>query len=71
MRVVRVIRSVFGAGVRYGNIIGNLLGGVCPIFAGKQVDHLKMIAHTRHNDLEQLADYGRLSWSQCHIRGAF
>ena len=59
MRLVRAIRPVLGTGVRYGNIIGNLLGGVCHIFAGKQVDHLKMIAHTRNNDLERLVDYVR------------
>ena len=59
MRVVRVIGAVYGTGVRSRNIVGNFLGGVRTIFGGKQAGYLKMIAQTRDDALEQLAEHAR------------
>ena len=59
MRVVRVIGPVYGTGVRSCNIVGNFLGGVRAIFGGKQAGYLKMIAQTRDDALEQLAEHAR------------
>ncbi|WP_163055717.1 YbjQ family protein [Acidithiobacillus ferrooxidans] len=59
MRIVRVIGPVFGTGVRSRNIVGNFLGGVRAIFGGKQAGYLKMIAQTRDDALEQLAEHAR------------
>ena len=59
MRVVRVIGPVYGTGVRSRNIVGNFLGGVRAIFGGKQAGYLKMIAQTRDDALEQLAEHAR------------
>ena len=57
MRVVRAIGQVYGTGVRSRNIVGNFLGGVRAIFGGKQDGYLKMIAQTRDDALEQLAEH--------------
>ena len=59
MRIVRVIGLVFGIAVRSRNIFGNFLGGVRAIFGGKQAGYLKMIAKTRDDALEQLAEHAR------------
>ncbi len=59
MRVVRVIGPVYGTGVRSRNIVGNLPGGIRAVFGGKQSGYLKMIAHTRDDALEQLAEHAR------------
>ncbi|WP_226849799.1 YbjQ family protein [Acidithiobacillus ferrooxidans] len=59
MRVVRVIGPVYGTGVRSRNIVGNLLGGMRALFGGKQAGYLKMIAQTRDDALEQLAEHAR------------
>ncbi|OCX76124.1 hypothetical protein A6M27_03440 [Acidithiobacillus thiooxidans] len=59
MRIVRVIGPVYGTGVRSRNIVGNFLGGVRAIFGGKQAGYLKMIAQTRDDALEQLAEHTR------------
>ena len=59
MRVARVIGPVYGTGIRSRNIVGNFLGGVRAIFGGKQAGYLKMIAQTRDDALEQLAEHAR------------
>ncbi|BDB13313.1 YbjQ family protein [Acidithiobacillus ferrooxidans] len=59
MRVVRVIGPVYGTGVRSRNIVGNFLGGMRALFGGKQAGYLKMIAQTRGDALEQLAEHAR------------
>jgi uncharacterized protein YbjQ (UPF0145 family) len=59
MCVVRAIRPVYGTGVRSRNIVGNFLGSVRAIFGGKQAGYLKMIAQTRDDTLEQLAEHAR------------
>ncbi|WP_308165068.1 heavy metal-binding domain-containing protein [Acidithiobacillus ferrooxidans] len=45
--------------MRSRNIVGNFLGGVHAIFGGKQAEYLKMIAQTRDDALEQLAEHAR------------
>ena len=59
MRVVRVIGPVYGSGVRCRNIVGNFLGGIRAVFGGKQSGYLKMIAQTRDDALEQLAEHAQ------------
>ena len=59
MRVVRVIGTVHGTGVRSRNLISNLLGGVRALFGGKQAGYLNIIAQTRDDALEQLAEHAQ------------
>ncbi|WP_226818439.1 YbjQ family protein [Acidithiobacillus montserratensis] len=59
MRVIQVLGPVYGTGVRSRNIVGNFPGGVRAVFGGKQAGYLKMIARTRDDALEQLAEHAR------------
>jgi uncharacterized protein YbjQ (UPF0145 family) len=59
MQVVRVLGPVYGTSVRSRNIVGNFLGSVRAVFGGKQTGYMQMIAQTRDDALEQLAQHAQ------------